>query len=409
MTHEASGWAAEDQAALAMADSLDAFYEQLERVLVPSICDWFKLYVVRPDGSPELVAAVHRDADLTTSILERAQAYPPSASDAVGVGAALRTGEPELIEDIPAALLPALCQDAAHLEFTRAIGLRSSLIVPIKHEQTVIAVLRLVQGASARYFCHADLEAAQALALNIAEVLSRLLLEYSSQRELEVERRERRIQQVAHLRYKAILEANPVSTQVLSNDGRTLEVNRAWEDFWGIRVEDDPSYHMSLFENTQLRETGVLQFFERALNGETLAGPPTLYDTSQHTEGGQARWIRVLAKPVVGASGRVREIVVAHQELGDLEVKAATSRLEQLGYRVPQHLRGHLAYRDNLLSPRERAVLHLVAEGQSNKQIAKVLGISENTAKFHVTGLFNKLGVNSRAMAVSAAVQNGLL
>src|SRR5438874_10711713 len=56
-----------------------------------------------------------------------------------------------------------------------------------------------------------------------------------------------------------------------------------------------------------------------------------------------------------------------------------------------------------LLSAREREVLRLVAEGQSNKQIARTLGIAERTAKFHVTSLFQKLGADNRAQVVALA------
>jgi non-specific serine/threonine protein kinase len=62
-----------------------------------------------------------------------------------------------------------------------------------------------------------------------------------------------------------------------------------------------------------------------------------------------------------------------------------------------------------LLSPREQDVLRLVAEGRSNKEIAKELIIAESTAKYYVTGVFNKLGVDSRAQAVAVAAQRGLL
>jgi DNA-binding CsgD family transcriptional regulator/tetratricopeptide (TPR) repeat protein len=61
------------------------------------------------------------------------------------------------------------------------------------------------------------------------------------------------------------------------------------------------------------------------------------------------------------------------------------------------------------LSPREREVLSLLAHGESNKRIAKRLAISEHTVKSHVTGLFNKLGVNSRARAVAVAAELNLL
>jgi DNA-binding NarL/FixJ family response regulator len=62
-----------------------------------------------------------------------------------------------------------------------------------------------------------------------------------------------------------------------------------------------------------------------------------------------------------------------------------------------------------ILSPREQDVLRLVAEGRSNKEIAKELIIAQSTAKYYVTGVFNKLGVDSRAQAVAVAAQQGLL
>lgn len=59
------------------------------------------------------------------------------------------------------------------------------------------------------------------------------------------------------------------------------------------------------------------------------------------------------------------------------------------------------------LSPREREVLSLLADGKSNKEIAAALKITERTVKFHVTAIFNKLGAENRAQAVSIAHQRG--
>jgi NarL family two-component system response regulator YdfI len=61
------------------------------------------------------------------------------------------------------------------------------------------------------------------------------------------------------------------------------------------------------------------------------------------------------------------------------------------------------------LSEREREVLEGVAQGERNKEIAQRLGISERTVKAHLASAFNKLGVDSRAGAVSVAMQRGLL
>lgn len=60
------------------------------------------------------------------------------------------------------------------------------------------------------------------------------------------------------------------------------------------------------------------------------------------------------------------------------------------------------------LTTREYEVLALIAEGLTNRQIAERLVISEGTAIRHVSNIFGKLGVNNRAAATRAAIENGL-
>ncbi len=61
------------------------------------------------------------------------------------------------------------------------------------------------------------------------------------------------------------------------------------------------------------------------------------------------------------------------------------------------------------LTAREREVLRLIAQGLPSKQIARALGITERTVKFHTTSLLRKLGADNRAQAVALAAQRGLL
>jgi len=63
----------------------------------------------------------------------------------------------------------------------------------------------------------------------------------------------------------------------------------------------------------------------------------------------------------------------------------------------------------NDLSPREREVLALLAEGASNKEIARALALSTHTVKFHVASLTEKLGARSRVEAVAIAIRAGLV
>jgi DNA-binding NarL/FixJ family response regulator len=61
------------------------------------------------------------------------------------------------------------------------------------------------------------------------------------------------------------------------------------------------------------------------------------------------------------------------------------------------------------LTPREREVLALMAEGLANKQIAQRLHISEHTVKFHVAAILAKLGAASRTEAGYVAARRGLI
>jgi DNA-binding NarL/FixJ family response regulator len=76
----------------------------------------------------------------------------------------------------------------------------------------------------------------------------------------------------------------------------------------------------------------------------------------------------------------------------------------------PDHA-GSLSTRpsDDPLTPREREVLHLLAAGLGNKEIAGRLAISDHTAKFHVSQILAKLNAASRAEAVSIAMRRGLV
>ena len=78
---------------------------------------------------------------------------------------------------------------------------------------------------------------------------------------------------------------------------------------------------------------------------------------------------------------------------------------------LPAAIAGRLAQRMQRreLTERENEVLHLVVQGQTNKQIATALQITEVTVKLHVSSILTKLGTRDRTQASTLAIQRGIV
>jgi len=79
--------------------------------------------------------------------------------------------------------------------------------------------------------------------------------------------------------------------------------------------------------------------------------------------------------------------------------------------RVPPELAAQLAEHmsDDSLTAREVEVLQQIVGGNRNRDIAKLLGISEETVKVHVKHIMDKLGAKDRTQAIAIAVQRGII
>ncbi len=123
---------------------------------------------------------------------------------------------------------------------------------------------------------------------------------------------------------------------------------------------------------------------------------------------------RILAAVQTGAQGYLLKgaprdqvfdaIRVVHGGGSLLQPAVASKLLKQM-----QSGTDRAASRPGVLTSREIEVLHLLAQGQANKQIAARLGISERTVKFHVSAIFRKLDATNRTEAVTIAAQRGLI
>ncbi len=97
----------------------------------------------------------------------------------------------------------------------------------------------------------------------------------------------------------------------------------------------------------------------------------------------------------------VAALLAAQQGLVTLDPELSSAISSNLPTSLPQL--------SEALTPRELEVLQHLAEGLPNKSIARQLGISEHTIKFHVNAIMSKLGAQSRTEAVVRATQLGLI
>lgn len=132
-----------------------------------------------------------------------------------------------------------------------------------------------------------------------------------------------------------------------------------------------------------------------------LDGPPVLILTTYDTQAD------ILAAVEAGALGYL--LKDAPEETLHTAVLDTAAGKRTLAPEVTNLLAERLAQPETALSPRELEILQALSTGASNKQIAQRLFISEATVKTHLIHAYQKLGVETRTAAVSAARERKLI
>ena len=102
----------------------------------------------------------------------------------------------------------------------------------------------------------------------------------------------------------------------------------------------------------------------------------------------------------------IREIVAAIHAVANDLIVLTSAQIERWLHPEPLEPAGTFI---EALTPRELQVLRMLAEGLGNKEIAAQLGVSDHTAKFHVSQILAKLNAASRTEAVAIGIRRGLV
>lgn len=153
-----------------MAQSIDweSTVRAVTRSAVPAVADWTSLTMLEPTGDLRIVAVSHRDPareQLAWRFIER---HPPDPHAETGAGNVIRTGEVEIVEDLPPELIRAAAEDAEHLRLLENLNVRHYVIAPLRTPAGVIGALSFILGDSGRRFEPSDLELITSLAARAA-------------------------------------------------------------------------------------------------------------------------------------------------------------------------------------------------------------------------------------------------
>jgi DNA-binding CsgD family transcriptional regulator len=187
---------------------------------------------------------------------------------------------------------------------------------------------------------------------------------------------------------------------IAENDTECRRLSRTFGDAPGFDVVGVTATSSSVAPQAASFDVAVIQA-SQVLHPGPFPGAqvPTLYllsdETSQPKElsGKNAVLWRNASLPQIRAAAMA---VAAGLQIARTNSSAATENETELAFVEP-------------LTDRELRVLNLLADGLSNPQIARLLNISRNTVKFHVSSIISKFGATSRTEAVTIGVKRGLI
>ncbi len=167
------------EASTVIASSLDyeATLASVARLAVPRVADWCVIDLADDlaQRRPPVVVA-HKDAAAAETARDLAGRYPPDPAAVFGAPAVVRTGRPELYEDVPDDLLVAASRSAEQLEALRGLSLSSAMVVPMVARGRTLGAITFILTDSGRRYGPADLEMAQHLARRAGFAIDNALL-----------------------------------------------------------------------------------------------------------------------------------------------------------------------------------------------------------------------------------------
>jgi PAS domain S-box-containing protein len=300
------------QASDVLTSSLD-YRETLAsvaRLAVPILADWCAVDIVEADGVPRRVAVEHPDPEKIRLAYELERRYPPDPDSPRGLYNVLRTGEPEMMAEIPEELVEQVARDEWHRELLIRLELRSYMVVPLVARGRTIGAISFIAAESERRYGEADLRLAEELARRAAYAVDNARLYEEAQREITERRWAQEELRASRDQLEAVLRGAAEGITAQDPTGKVIYANEAAARLTGFSSVEDmskssPAEVLARYEI--LDEEGYPFPVDRLPGRRALSGEEGVEEIIclRILSTGEERWTVVKAMPIFGEQGSV--------------------------------------------------------------------------------------------------------
>jgi PAS domain S-box-containing protein len=300
------------QASDALSSSLD-YHETLAnvaRLAVPTLADWCAVDIVEEGGVPRRLAVEHPDPEKIRLAYELERRYPPDPNAARGLYNVLRTGEPEMMSEIPAELVEQAARDERHRELLIRLELRSYMVVPLVARGRTLGAISFISAESGRRYGETDLRLAEELARRAAYAVDNSRLYEEAQKEITERRSAQEELRASRDQLEAVLRGAAEGITAQDSTGKVIYANEAAARLTGFSSAQEvtaPSSTDLIARYEILDEEGNPFPLDRLPGRRALAGEEGVEEVIRFRilTTGEERWTIVKAMPIFGERGTV--------------------------------------------------------------------------------------------------------
>jgi PAS domain S-box-containing protein len=304
------------RASAVLSSSLDyhGTLASVARLAVPTLADWCAVDILEEDGHPRRLAVEHPDPEKVRLAYELERRYPPDPDAPRGLYQVLRSGESEMMAEIPEELVEQAARDEQHRELLRKLDLRSYMVVPLVTRGRTLGAISLISAESGRRYGEADLQLAEELARRAAFAVDNARLYEEAQKEIAERRWAQEELRGSRDQLEAVLRGVAEGITAQDPTGKVIYANEAAARLTGFSsarevTTSSPADLIARYE--------ILDEEGNPFPLDRLPGRRALADEEEAEEvirfrilaTGEERWTTVKAMPIFGEWGEVRMAV----------------------------------------------------------------------------------------------------